>query len=377
MAYLRLPLMATQSILNKITLFLPDLSGGGAERVILFLAQKLVERGLVVHLVLARKKGELLSFIPKDVQLFSLCNDTPKRFDKISFPIQSAINLATYLRRNKPDALLSTITGTNLVAIVAKILARSSTHLVLREAATINNVNSKARLTLMRLLYPWADKVIALTEHMKSQLTSELNIPSSKVVCIPNPIDIDKIRLLAQEPLSCPWPDNDEPMFVGIGRLTAQKDFHTLINAFALLLAHQPAKLVILGDGPLRDELQQVILHRQLTDRVLLGGFDPNPYRWLNHAAAFVLTSRWEGHPNAILEALALSKPIVTTIYDPSVLDLLPHVPNMKTAPVGDTYALTRGMLEILSEAPTINRAFEFNSSMSISKYIDALDVAH
>jgi glycosyltransferase involved in cell wall biosynthesis len=361
--------------LNKIALFLPDLSGGGAERVILLLAQKFVENGFLVHLILARKKGELLPLTPKDVQLFFLCNGTPKQFDKIRFPIQSIINLAAYLRRNKPDALLSTLTGANLVATLAKILACSPTRLVLREAATINNVRSRARLALMQLLYPFADKVVVLTEHMKSQLISALKLPASKIVCIPNPVDIEKIHFLAKKPLSHPWAHSNEQLIVAIGRLTAQKDFQTLIKSFAILATQKTAKLIILGDGPLKAELQGMIEHFELTERVFLAGFDPNPYRWLNRADLFVLSSLWEGQPNVILEAIALHKPVVTTAYDPSTFELLMLSPRIKIVPAGNPHALMLGMLEKLDEEVTQESDRVLSPNTSISKYIEVLSI--
>ena len=196
--------------------------------------------------------------------------------------------------------------------------------LVLREAVTLRNLKSPWRLRLMRWLYPQADAVVVLTEVMRQEMISVIGVSSSRLVCIPNPVDMDFIRSQAAIELDHHWfAPGSPPVIIGIGRLSLQKDFATLIRAFAELRSRRvEARLVILGEGPLRNELEDLVRKLQIENDVLMPGFDVNPYRWLARSQVFVLSSLWEGYPNVVLDALALEKPVVVTNYDLSVADL-------------------------------------------------------
>ncbi len=342
--------------MTHIALFLPDLNGGGAERVMLTLAKYFVGRGHRVDLVLARAEGALLPLLPPMVRLVDLQVGW-RNWGLLGLAVSATLRLAAYLRRERPDVLLSTLTGANLVAVLARAIGSRDTRLVLREAATLKNVQSCFRLYLMRWLYPKADVVVALTEVMRRELITAFRLYTDNVVCIPNPVDLDFIMNKAAAPIEHPWfLANRPPIVMGIGRLSPQKDFRTLIHAFAQLRSRYQAHLVILGEGSLRSELEALIKELKLDKDVILAGFDNNPYRWLSRAKVFVLSSLWEGYPNVVLEALALGKPVVMTDYDASVKVLASESEYINVVPTTDPAKMATGIINIFNY-PTENRA--------------------
>lgn len=337
--------------MSRIALFLPDLAGGGAERVFLHLAGAFREAGHDVDLVLARARGPLLGQVPGGVQVVDL-RAPAGPFGTLGLALWATIGLTRYLRRRRPEVLLSTLTGANLAALLARLLSRSGTRLVVRVACALENVRGHFRRWLMGLLYPRADRVVALTDHMRRQLVAELRLPEERVVCIPNPVDQERIRRKAIEPLEDPWLlEADEPLLLGVGRLSKEKDFDTLIRAVARVRAQQPARLAILGEGPERPALEALGSELRLGCDLNLPGFTDNPYAWIKRCTLFVLSSRWEGHPNVVLEALALQRPVVMTAYDPGAWDYA-QLPGVKVVPAGDPAALTQAIVEQLRRPP-------------------------
>lgn len=339
--------------MSHIALFLPDLNGGGAERVMLTLAKNFAGHGHRVDLVLARAEGAFLPLAPAEVRLVDLRAGL-KRWGLLGLALAATVQLVRYLRREKPTALLSTLTGANLVAVLARILAGSSAHLVLREAATLENIKSQARLFLMRYFYRKADRVIALTEVMRQQLITMIGLPKGQVVRIANPVDINFIQQQSAIPLDHEhvWFQNSAvPVVLGVGRLSIPKDFSTLILAFVRVIETiSTARLVILGEGPLRNQLEALVTEHKINDYVDMPGFDPNPYRWLSQATVFVLSSRWEGYPNVMVEALGLGTAVVATAYDPSIQEFLLQ-DRVTVVPVGEPERMAKAILEKLSNA--------------------------
>ena len=339
-----------------IALFLPDLNGGGAERVMLTLAKYFVGRGHRVDFVLARAEGALLPLLPPTVRLVDL-RAGGRSWGLLGLAVSATLRLAAYLRRERPGVLLSTLTGANLVAVLARAIGNRDTRLVLREAATLKNVQSCFRFYLMRWLYPKADVVVALTEVMRRELITTFRLYTDHVVCIPNPMDLDFILNKAAASIEHPWfLPSRPPIVMGIGRLSPQKDFRTLIHAFAQLRSKCQAHLVILGEGSLRGELEALIKELKLDKDVILPGFDDNPYRWLSRAKVFVLSSLWEGYPNVILEALALGKPVMMTDYDASVKALASESEYIHVVPTADPTKMATTIIDMFNY-PNENRA--------------------
>lgn len=329
--------------MTYVALFLPDLSGGGAERVMLLIAKHLSEAGHKVDFVLARREGALLDEVPESVRLIDLRAGL-RSLGAPALAVTATVRLTAYLRRSQPDTLMCTLTGANLAGALATRLSRCPLRLVLREAVTLANVRSGFRLRLMRVLYPVADKVVALTEVSRKELVEVLGIPPKQVTCIPNPVDVGRIRVQAEKPIEHPWvTQSAQPLIVAAGRLTRQKDFATLIRAFAALRKELDVRLAILGEGPERERLHALAVELNVGDHLLMPGFDHNPYRWLSRASVVAISSRWEGSPNVLVEALALGKQIVITEYDSSVFDYR-HMPGVTLVPLDDLASMVSGL---------------------------------
>lgn len=331
-----------------VALLLPELRIGGAQKVFITLAKDFIARGLRVDLVLLANEGELLSEIPEGVRLIPLVDS---HFGKgLMFLPLVAVKLALYLRLNRPDVLLSTLTGTNLLAVIAHFLSSVRTRLVLREAAPLANIRRSYVVFLMRYLYKKADSVIVLTDFMRREMEKKLKLSSRKIHQISNPIDLLEIAQAAKKPLPKDF-DCSIPYAIAVGRLAPQKDYLTLLNAFAEVTKTISIRLVILGEGPERASLDARIHELNLFDKVELRGFDKNPYRWIGHSLMFVMSSRWEGYPNVLLEALSLGKPVVTTIYDDSARNLM-YNQNGYLVPVGDESAFAEAICKTFKKYP-------------------------
>lgn len=321
-----------------IALFLGDLEMGGAERVFVTLSHQFVQRGYQVRMILAHKTGPLLNELDPAIEIVDLQAARPEQPAWL-FALRTLLALRRHLRDNPPHVLLSTLTGANLMAILARPLSGRAFRLVIREAVTLSNARSRLRLQAMRWLYPHSDKIIVLTGTMKKQLSSVLKLPASQMEVIGNPLSVERITQRLEDQAEQLRSQQHAPFWLAVGRLVAQKDFNTLIEAAALLRdRNTPIRLVILGDGPLRQQLQDRIYQLHLEDWVVLAGFTANPYPWFAKASGYVLTSRWEGYPNVLLEAQYFDLPIVAARYDDSVKEILDLTPNSlhHLVPVGN-----------------------------------------
>lgn len=366
---------------GHIALLLPDLRAGGAQRVFLMLAREFLAKGFRVDIVVGLKDGDLLSELPSGARLVPLCR-RPPLFGHLGLATVMLLRLRQYLGQQHPDALLSSLSGTNIVAAVAHRMVNVSTRLVLREACLFANLRHGFYITLMRHVYRWADVIVALTPEMQTELESVLRLPSSKIVKIPNPVDYERVQHFSVMPLPEDF-DATQPYILAVGRLAAQKDYSTLIQAFAKVAQSASVKLVILGEGPDRQKIEAQIKALSLDGRVELRGFDANPYRWMARASVFVLSSRWEGHPNVIIESQALGIPVVATEYDPSARSLV-HSPGL-VVNVGDESALADAIIGILDmvqdTASLLDDSLSKNNNTqnqalghdSVEKYIDLL----
>ncbi|HEY8366975.1 MAG TPA: glycosyltransferase, partial [Bacteroidia bacterium] len=228
-----------------------------------------------------------------------------------------------------------------------------STRLVVREANTIsvsskNSLNFKARILplLMKLLYPSADAVIAVSEGVAKDLTQIIGLPAEKVKVIYNPVITPEIFKKAEEPIKHPWfAPGELPVILGVGRLTKQKDFVTLIRAFDIVRKEYPSRLVILGEGEERPKLEALVKELGLEQYVYMPGFEENPFKYMKHAAVFVLSSRWEGLPNVLIQALALGTPVVSTDCPSGPREILSAGKYGTLVPVGDYDALAKAII--------------------------------
>ncbi|MCG5541814.1 MULTISPECIES: glycosyltransferase [unclassified Halorhodospira] len=290
------------SHLAPIALFVPSLLGGGAQRVFVTLANTLVDlTPHPIHLVVIRDGGDFWYEVRPEVRIVNLATNRMRR----TLPA-----LTRYLRAERPQALCSTLSYCNVVAILAWRLAGRPGRLLVREANVVRKEEILRRL-LMRITYPYATHVIALSPELRSNILDANVSADDKIRTIGNPA----LNVQA-DPGSAATPDflphSNTRFICAVGSLTYQKGFDTLLSAFARL-SDTTLHLAILGEGELRATLERQIADLGIADRVHLPGFVTRPTDVVQHASLFVLSSRWEGFPNVLLEALGTGVPVVAT----------------------------------------------------------------
>lgn len=330
-----------------IVLFLPSLGGGGAERVMLDLASGLVAAGLKVQLLLATSVRSGLIDIPDGLEVVHL---GARRV------ATSLIALFFHLRRNRPRAVLSTLEHSNVaMLLVTRFLPEI--RVCVREANTLSrdllpdSMGNRILLIFMQLLYPHADTVIAVSHGVANELKRQLAVPETKLEVISNPVITERILAGSREKFDHQWFGAGEPpVLVAAGRLTPQKDFPTLLRAFARVRLRTPCRLIILGEGELRAELQALAVELQVVQDVEFPGFVTNPFPYMVQADVFVLSSAWEGLPNVLIQAIALGTPVVSTDCPSGPSEIVEDGRYGRLVPVADDYLMSEAILEMLKQ---------------------------
>ena len=363
---------------QPVSIFLPSLAGGGAERAITIVANGLAERGAQVTLVLGSATGPYLDLVRPAVRIVDLGTSSMPR----ALP-----RLVRHLRAARPYALLAAMSHANVVAALAHRLAHSKGRLVLSERAHLTSVfaqyrGPRMRLTraLMRLTYPWADQLVAVSHGVADDLPRHVPVARGRVVTVYNPIVDDHLLRQADAAPTHRWlADPQLPVILAAGRLIAQKDFATLIRAFAQLRRKRLMRLLILGEGELREELLALALQQGVADDVALPGFEANPFAAMRAARLFVLSSRFEGLPGVLIQAMACGARVVSTDCPSGPREVLEDGRWGALVPVGDADALALAMEAALDDAspPDVRaRAAEFTVEQAVAGYARALGLA-
>lgn len=340
---------------TRVSFFMPSFSGGGTEHNVLTLCRHFAERGHEVDLVLIRAEGPLRALLSEKVRLVDL--RAPVR--ALAIP-----RLAAYLRRERPDVLVAAMTLSNCISTVAHWLARSETRLVLSERSTFSHEIEDRwfRFWLpqaVRWLYPRADRVIAVSKGVAEDLAKATGLPRDRIGVTYNPVITADLETRAAEPAHHPWfADATLPVVLGAGRLSRQKDFALLLRAFAEVRKTRPCRLVILGDGEERAALETLARELGVGGDVAFPGFALNPYPYLARAGVFVLSSRWEGLPTVLIEAMALGVPVVSTDCASGPREILDGSPERLVA-VGDREGLARAIAAALDDARPVAYGLE------------------
>lgn len=361
---------------GEAVLYMPYLPVGGAERMLVRLAEGLAARGRPVSFLLDRMEGDMLSWVPDGVGVEAL--DAPRSAAAVP-------RLTAWLRRREPEVLLSALSHQNIVAIVARWLARSPTRVVVSEHTILSRQTAETgtwqhRLMpmLARRLYPLADARVAVSAAALEDLAAITGLPPSRFDLIHNPVVADEVLVGSPDAaVDDPWLREDgPPVIVAAGRLVPLKDFATLLRAVAFLRAERPVRLLLLGEGPARGELERLRDELCLHDCVRLVGAVTEPLSYFRRAAAVALTSRYEGFGVVLVEAMACGTPVISTDCPGGPAEILENGRLGPLVPVGDAKALARGLAQILDDpvAPEAlrRRASDFAASRSVEAY-DAL----
>ncbi len=309
------------------------------------LAHGLLEAGHPVDLVLARAEGPLLAEAPSKARVID--------FDTTS-PLTMFVKLFRYLRAERPKALLSPFEVTSVIAVVAKKMCAASTKVIVRISTHLSK-NKRARWKkiverlAVSMVYPFADGIIAVSRGVAEDLAFYARIPLERIKVIYSPAVTDQILRAAEQPINHPFFAKGHcPVVLGVGRLSEEKDFFTLIKAFDILRRKIPSRLIILGDGEERPALENLIRSAGLQGLVDLAGFELNPFAFMRKASVFVLSSKWEGLPGALIQALACDCPAVSTDCLSGPAEILKGGEYGYLVPVGNAQAIADAIEAVL-----------------------------
>lgn len=361
---------------KRITFFLDALHGGGAEKAVVNLLKGLAQKDeFDLDLVLATKEGPYLDLVPESVRIVDL---------KQSRAITATFPLMNYLKQNRPWALIGNMGHVNVVATLAKELAQIKTRLVLVEQNTISvNKKKPKRAALVHLfmkwLYPRADAVGGVSAGVARDLEQELGLGKETVKVLNNPVVNQDLITRSQAELDHPWFAADTPpVFLAVGRLNPQKDFPNLLHAFAQVRKQRDARLIILGEGDERQALETIINDLGIGEDVLMPGFVKNPYAFMRQASCFVLSSRQEGLPTVLIEAMACGCPVVATDCPSGPDEILDGGVYGNIVPIENSQALGDAMLNTLENPPEQEllrqRANEYSTEKVVATYLSLLN---
>jgi glycosyltransferase involved in cell wall biosynthesis len=394
----------------RISVFVATLAGGGLERTMVTIADGLAWRGHRVELLVCRRRGFLADKVPASVRVSELrpapmwrarwwavradaggARQLLRPFLLTPKPPHSLAQLpalARHLMRDQPDVLLSAMPQENLIAIQARALAGVRTRVIVTEHNTLSRQVAVARRANYRHLspliarqYPRAEAIVAVSRGVADDLARQAGLPRQRISVIYNPVVPHDVLARANAPVPHPWlQEREPPVVLGVGNLAPQKDFPTLIRAFAGLRRARSARLVILGGATdavalrkRRAELERLAADLGVAEDVDLPGYVENPYPWMAHAAVFVLSSTHEGFGNVLPEAMACGCPVVSTDCPSGPAEILDGGRFGRLVPVGDDGALADAIGATLDDPPAPEvlrrRAGVFSVERAIDQY--------
>jgi glycosyltransferase involved in cell wall biosynthesis len=397
---------------GRLAFYIHSLSSGlGAEKVVVNVVSGLSARGHEIDLLVEETDGEILARLPAGVRVIDLVGDAHPVADPLYRFVSLAINfvrrtkpdpcgdvsfrvalarflykrrpplyaLTRYLRRRRPQAIVSFLNYPNLALLLAAQLGKGDARVYVnvRNHITSSVAGAKSRRmtempVLMRNLFSLADGVVAVSDGVARDIARLTDTPTDRVTTILNPVYRPEIFQLAALPAPHPWFASDgPPVVLAAGKMKPQKDFATLLRAFARLREERPARLVILGDGEGRDGLDALAVDLGVRDDVDFPGYVDNPYAFYRNAAVFVLSSAWEGLPNVLIEAMACGCPLVSTDCPSGPSEILDGGRLGRLVPVGDDAALADAITETLEETPRPGASDDYVKRFAFDRIVE------
>lgn len=365
---------------KHILILLPNLGGGGAERLAVYLANDWVARGYAVEFILLKNEGALLPLLSPAIRVTSL------NVDRIKWSIWP---LRHHLKRTRPDVVWVGMWPLTSAAVIAWLFARRQGKIFLTDHNQLSiscvrelDISPLWLRIVMNATYPFATGVMAVSKGVAADMCRLSGFAEDRIKVIYNPaargVTAERAAAALREQL---WGQGFTHHILTVGSFKLQKNHALLIRAFAKLPRSLNAKLTILGEGDLRPVMEQQIAELGLQDRVSLPGFYQDPYPWFLSADLFVLSSDWDGFGNVIVEALECGVPIVSTDCPSGPTEILEDGRYGRLVPVGDVDALAAAMIASLNEAPAreslMNRAKDFSVDRISEEYLDYFGLPH
>ncbi|MBP1746219.1 MAG: glycosyl transferase [Deltaproteobacteria bacterium] len=358
----------------KALFFIPTMIGGGAERVMTNILCHIKSEKIepVLVLLYQYEQSSRKKYLPENMKIIVLERDSDRLLDKIK---QYAEFMKT-VYKEKPHVIISFLTHCNIMSIHAKLLFKK--RVIIGEHNTLTKITNTqdgrkmlwfSTKHLVQMFYRFADNIIAVSEGVKTDLVEEFNIPPHNIEVIYNPIELNRIIELSNDPVEHAFFREGIPVILSAGRLVPQKGFDILLKAFRNVIREMDARLIILGEGPERESLSRLVDNLAITEKVSFLGFQDNPYKFISKADVFVLPSRYEGLPMVILEAMACGAPIVSTDCKSGPGEILQNGRHGVLIPPEDVNALSTAILKLLRDK-TLREGFSVSAKERVKEFI-------
>ena len=361
---------------KHLAIFLATSGHSGVDRIMKNLIPAIAAKGIRVDLLHIRNHGVYLDEIPANVRVVELGT---------AHTYTSLIPLIRYLKQQRPDVLLSDKDRVNRVSLWAKRLAGVPARVVVRNGTTVSKdlagrdaLDRWLHYISMHYWYPRADAIIVPSQGAADDMARFAKLPDGRITVVRSPLVTEKIIQDAKSSPDHPWFTNKSvPVILGVGELSKQKGFDTLIQAFAIVRKTRRCKLVLLGKGRGRPMLESLVQELNLADDVSLPGFVKNPFAYMMRADVFVLSSTYEGFGNVLVEALALGTPVVSTDCPSGPRETLQNGKYGRLVPVGDAAAMAQAISDTLDHPMASDMLKEaarpFYLDTSCNRYLEVL----
>jgi glycosyltransferase involved in cell wall biosynthesis len=362
--------------MTKVLFILDDLSGGGAERVFVNIANGFAANNILVEFLVGEKKGVYLEILNSSIPINEVGGTSLLKY-LTTFP--------GVFRQNNYTHIFTASHYASSAAIISKKITRISTkvylthHYSLPASRPLQYFKGDIVLKLIHFfITPHADKIIAVSSGSLEWLRKYSHHKLKQGIFIYNPVYNESIYPLAKEHVEFPIDIKDKIVLLNVGRLAEQKDHLTLIKAFAIFKqSHASAVLFILGTGPLQSMLENYIQKNNLSSCIFLIGFEPNPYKWMAKSDLLILSSIYEGFGNVIVEAMALGKTVVSTNCPSGPNEILQQGALGYLCPVKDPAEMSKSIEKAL-QMPfdsniLIQSTHQYTIKETVNKYIEVL----
>lgn len=361
----------------KILFVRTSMTYGGADRITLNILKDFDRNLYKCDLALVKKTGQYLNEIPSDVRVFDL---------KAINSFFSFFSIKDLLNKSDYDVVYSTCGGTNASTVVAAKLSGKQLKVVVSERNVMlppgkNKVKQFLQHSFKKLTYPKADFVTVVSKALEQEVLQETNTKPQKIKVLYNPVINNDLLQQKEEVLNNVVFNSEKPVILAVGRFVYQKDYPTLFKAFQKVIQEVPAQLFILGTGPLEEELKKLVITMGLYENITFGGFDKNPFKYMKNCSVFVLSSKHEGMPGVLIQAMACGAPSVATDCPTGPSEVIENGINGFLVPVEDDKKMAEKILDLLGNEElrkkfsenSIQKLVPFHYKYAINSYFEFL----
>lgn len=339
---------------KQIAFFINSMSGGGAEKVVQLLTEQLI-KDKESDIILILLENKITYQLPKNIKIIHLFSHLDNCLQKFIGLLYGSIKLKSIIKRYKVQIIISSLERSNFINVITKFIgsphkAIISEHTNPEYTYGGRTLKNSIVIFLLKLLYSKADRIIAVSNGVKKTLIKVFKIDEGKIQVIYNPCDINKIKKLSMEKVEYPWFGEKIPIIITVGRLTKPKGQWHLIQAFAEVKRKIKSRLLIIGEGELKNQLMLLAKDLSIDKDVAFLGWQKNPYKYMAKSSIFVLTSLWESFGIVLVEAISCGLPIVSFDCENGPREILKNGKYGMLIPAGNKIALTNAIISLLED---------------------------